>query len=270
MPDRRFVAEALGRIPVRVHQDIVLNSSILMDPGELVIVLPGQTRYEQTGGGTTTSTERRIRFTPEIAGHRIGESLPEWEIPCLIGRKAVPKGEFFFPFTDTQQIREEMARVMPMYQGIERLKKEGDSIQWGGPYLFKDGDFANMREGRGLFSPLFPPREEAPEGGLCLSTRRGNQFNSMTFGREDRLMGSGRRNAIFISPEDAERLNLTEGERVVVRSEVGAMIGVVQIAPLKNGTAQAYWPEANVLIGQRDDPVSGEPDYNTSVTIERG
>jgi predicted molibdopterin-dependent oxidoreductase YjgC len=206
MPDRKFVASALAQAPVRIHQDIVLNSSMLIDPEELVILLPAQTRYEQRTGGTTTSTERRIRFTPEIPGHRIGETCPEWEIPCLIGRKAMPNGDRLFPYEDTQSIREEMSRVMPMYQGVEKLTKEGDSLQWGGPYLFKGGNFSNMPEGRALFSALAPPDRRVPEGRFYLATRRGKQFNSMTFSSADRLMGSKTREAIFISPEDAERL----------------------------------------------------------------
>lgn len=269
MPDRRFVAEALARISVRVHQDIVLNSSMLIDAEELVVVLPAQTRYEQRGGGTTTSTERRIRFTPEIPGHKVGESLPEWEIPSLIGRRAMPNGDLLFPFKDTQTIREEMSRVMPLYQGIEKLKQEGDSLQWGGPYLFKGGHFSNMPEGRALFSVLTPPDRRASEGHFHLSTRRGKQFNSMTFGSVDRLMGSNRRDAIFISPEDAERLGLDHGDRVIVRSQAGGMTGTIQIAPVKPGTLQAYWPEANVLIRHHTSPVSGEPDYNTEVAIEK-
>src|SRR3990167_9369205 len=32
MPDRRFVASALAQVEVRIHQDIVLNSSMLIDP----------------------------------------------------------------------------------------------------------------------------------------------------------------------------------------------------------------------------------------------
>ncbi len=269
MPDRRFVSDALMQVPVRVHQDIVLNSSMLIDPSELVVLLPAQTRYEQRTGGTTTSTERRIRFTPEIPGHRIGEARPEWEIPCLIGRQAMPNGELLFPYDDTQSIREEMSRVMPMYQGIEKLTKEGDSLQWGGPYLFKGGHFANMPEGRALFSALEPPDRRASEGRFYLTTRRGKQFNSMTFGSSDRLMGSKSREAVFISPEDAERLGLDDGAPVLVRSETGEMNGVIQIAPVKSGTLQAYWPEANVLIGRRTDPLSGEPDYNTEVRIEK-
>jgi molybdopterin-dependent oxidoreductase alpha subunit len=162
IPDRRFVAEALQKVPVRIHQDIFLNSSMLLDPEEIVLILPSQTRYEQRSGGTSTSTERRIRFTPEIPGHPIGESLPEWEIPAIIGRKSMPNGDLLFPFTDTQSIREEMGRVVPIYQGVEKLKQEGDHLQWGGPFLYKNGQFSAMPDGRALFTVLEPPDPTAP------------------------------------------------------------------------------------------------------------
>ena len=268
MPDRKFVAEALTRVPMRVHQDIVLNSSMLMEAEQAVLILPGQTRYEQRGGGTSTSTERRIRFTPEIPGHPIGESRPEWEIPAIIGRKSMPNGELLFPFQDTQSIREEMSRVMPIYKGIEKLTQEGDHLQWGGAYLYKDG-FTSMPGNRARFSALDPPDRRAADGRFSLATRRGKQFNSMTFGTKDQLMNTDRRDIIFISPEDAARLELQDGSRVIVRSKTGEMKGVIKIAPVKSGTLQAYWPEANVLISRRTDPISGEPDYNAEVSLEK-
>jgi anaerobic selenocysteine-containing dehydrogenase len=126
-----------------------------------------------------------------------------------------------------------------------------------------------MPNGRALFSVVNPPDRRAAEGKLYLATRRGQQFNTMTFGTVDRLMGSKSRNTIFISPDDAERLDLEEGERVVVRSRTGEMNGIIQIAPVKSGTLQAYWPEANVLISRRTDPISGEPDYNVEVSLEK-
>ena len=268
MPDPNFVAQALGRVPLRIHQDIVLNTSMLLDADEAVVLLAGQTRYEQRSGGTSTSTERRIRFTPEIPGHRIGETKPEWEIPVLIGRKSMPNGDKLFPFDDTQAIREEMSRVMPMYQGIQKLAKEGDQLQWGGPQLYVEG-FTAMPAGRALFTALEPPDRRPAEGKFYLATRRGKQFNSMTFGTTDRLMGAHRRDIIFISAEDAGRLKLSDGAKVKIRSETGAMDGIIQRAPVKSGTLQAYWPEANVLISRRADPVSGEPDYNAEVWIEK-
>jgi predicted molibdopterin-dependent oxidoreductase YjgC len=129
---------------------------MLLDPRDVVLLLPGQTRYEQRSGGTATNWERRIRFTPEIPGHRIGESLPDWEIPALIGRRAMSNGERLFPFNDTQSIREEMARVMPIYRGIEKLSREGDQLQWGGPHLYRDG-FSNMPNCRARFTVTEPP-----------------------------------------------------------------------------------------------------------------
>jgi len=269
MPDRNFIARALEKIAVRVHQDIVLNTSMLLDAEQAVLILPGQTRYEQRGGGTSTNTERRIRFTPEITGHQIGHSLPEWEIPTIIGRHVMPNGELLFPYENPQSVRDEMSRVMPMYQGIEKLQKEGDHLQWGGPYLHKAGHFTGMPNGRALFSVLNPPDRRASAGKFYLATRRGKQFNSMTFGVTDRFMGAKSRDLIFISPEDAEQLEVTDGTRVVARSNTGEMNAVIQIAPVKSGTLQAYWPEANVLISRRTDPISGEPDYNVEVSIEK-
>ena len=133
MPDRNFIARALEKIAVRVHQDIVLNTSMLLDAEQAVLILPGQTRYEQRGGGTSTNTERRIRFTPEITGHQIGHSLPEWEIPTIIGRHVMPNGELLFPYENPQSIRDEMSRVMPIYQGIENAQKRRRSPPVGRP-----------------------------------------------------------------------------------------------------------------------------------------
>jgi predicted molibdopterin-dependent oxidoreductase YjgC len=154
--NRSFAAEALARVPFRVHQDIVLNSSMILEPHDVVLLLPGQTRYEQRSGGTATSNERRIRFTPEIPGHYIGESLADWEIPALMGRAAMSNGELLFPFAETHGIREEMARVMPIYRGIETLHQEGDQMQWGGPSLYQGG-FFNMPNSKARFTVIEPP-----------------------------------------------------------------------------------------------------------------
>src|SRR5215470_12091245 len=87
LPEPELVHRALGRIKLRIHQDIVTNPTMLVDPADTVVLLPARTRYEQRGGGTETSTERRIIFSPEIPGPRPGEARDEWEIPLLVARK---------------------------------------------------------------------------------------------------------------------------------------------------------------------------------------
>lgn len=270
MPEPGWVAEAFGRIGVRVHQDINLNTSALLEPGELVVVLPAQTRYEQRGGGTSTSTERRIRFSPEIEGHPyVGETRPEWEIPALVAAAARPELRSALVFESSQAIRDEMGRVMPVYAGIENLRKEGDWLQWGGPTLCADGRFPNMPDERARFAPMVPPVVERPEGTYFLTNRRGKQFNSMVFADEDTLQGGTGRHDVFMSAADAGREGLADGAAVRLHNEHGEMRGVVRITEMKEGHLQAYWPEANVLIGRRYDPVSKEPDYNAIVRLER-
>jgi predicted molibdopterin-dependent oxidoreductase YjgC len=158
--DDHVIATALGKVPVRAHQSIALDRSMLLEPAETVVLLPAQTLYEQGGGGTMTSIERRIRFTPEIPGHEVGECLPDWEIAALIGRRSMPNGDKLFSFKASQAIREEMSRVMPIYQGIAKLTREGDQLQWGGPRLYADG-FTAMPLNRALFSAVEPPELES-------------------------------------------------------------------------------------------------------------
>ena len=89
MPD--LVNHALGKIKLRVHQDIVANPTMFVEPADTVVLLPSRTRYEQRGGGTETSTERRIIFSPEIPGPRPGDNRDEWEIPVMVARKFNPE-----------------------------------------------------------------------------------------------------------------------------------------------------------------------------------
>jgi predicted molibdopterin-dependent oxidoreductase YjgC len=59
LPDAQKCRRALTRPHLRVHQDIVLSSSMLVEGDGDVVILPATTRYESVGGGTETSTERQ-------------------------------------------------------------------------------------------------------------------------------------------------------------------------------------------------------------------
>jgi molybdopterin-dependent oxidoreductase alpha subunit len=267
MPDPAHARRALEMVGLRIHQDIVLNDSTLLDAREAVIVLPAETRYEQRSGGTSTSTERRIRFTPEIPGPRIAEAKPEWEIPALIGRRLAPDQPALFSHRDTAEIRREMAGVMPLYAGIDKLAKEGDSVQWGGAQLGTDG-FPAMPDGRARFSVCAIPRVDVPAGKLVLTTRRGKQFNSMSYGQSDPLTAGARRQTILMSAEDMVRLGIDAGGPVRVRSDAGVMDAVAEAGPCRPNHVQVFWPECNPLLARKYDPASGEPEYATAVSVE--
>jgi molybdopterin-dependent oxidoreductase alpha subunit len=270
LPDPAWVADAYAKVRVRIHQDIVFNTSTVLEPGECVLVLPAQTRYEQRGGGTSTSTERRIRFSPEIPGHPVvGECRPEWEIPCQLAVAAFPELSGALGYADAQDIRDEIERAVPMYRGIGGLRKAGDSVQWGGPLLCET-TFPNLPDGRARFvTHATLPEVAVPPGHFYLTTRRGKQFNSIVIKGHDPVHGGYLRTDVLIHPEDLAGLGLADGERAQLVSEVGAMEVRLRASDIRRGVLQAYWPECNVVIGRRIDPRSEEPDYNAPVRVER-
>ncbi|MBI4402373.1 MAG: hypothetical protein HY581_12170 [Nitrospirae bacterium] len=238
---------------------------MLEDPADLVVLLPSRTRYEQRGGGTETSTERRIIYSPEIPGPRPGEARDEWEIPVLVAGQLDPeRAARAFPWRDTHDIREEIERVCPTYKGIASLRKKGDNVQYGGPRLLADR--FGTPDGKGRFTPIDLPEETVPGGQYLLTTRRGKQFNSMIGAEVDPLIGAAR-DSVLMAAEDAVRLKLEAGDTVILRNELGEYRGRVVIDRVKPGSVQVYWPEANAVIpAGRLDP-SGVPDYNATVEV---
>ena len=270
-PDR--VRHAVRNIGLRIHQDIVLSSNMLVEPEDTVLLLPSRTRYEQRAGGTETSTERRVIYSPEIAGPRPGEApgrtpgetKDEWEIPILVARHADPeRAARIFPWRDTQAIRDEIDRVCPTYKGIANLRKKGDQFQYGGPRLLADRFLTP--DGKGHFSAIDLPGARIPEGYFLLGTRRGKQFNSMVQAELDPLTGASR-DAIFMSAADAQRLNLADGDPVLLRNDRGEFQGRVKIERIKPGCLLGHWPEVNVLIPAGCLDPSGVPDYNAIVEV---
>ena len=99
-----------------------------------MLLLPVATRYEQEGGGTETTTERRIIFSPEIP-RRVGEARTEWRLFADVANRVRPELRHAFSWPDNQALRAEIADVVPAYRGIETLATTGDQVQWGGRHL---------------------------------------------------------------------------------------------------------------------------------------
>ena len=273
LPEPDFVRAALACVPLRVHQDIVLSPQMFVEPREAVLLLPARTRYEQTGGGTETTTERRILFSPEIPGPRIGEAKNEWEIPMLLAERARPDAAALIHFDDAQAVRHEIARAVPAYDGIQHLRQTGDQVQWGGARLCETKNAKgqgtpafNTADGRAQFSVLEVVTQNAADK-LRLSTRRGKQFNSMVQRARDPLNGS-QRDDVLMNADDARQLGLKDGDAVRLHNELGELRGRCRLAPIAPGNVQVHWPEGNALLKRGlCDPECGIPDFNAFVEI---
>ncbi len=82
-----------------------------------------QSRFEMSGGGTYTSLVGRVRFSPEIRGHQIGSSRPDWWVASQLltrlegGDRAHEDGD---------AVRRSLAQLRPRYAGTADLFEAGE------------------------------------------------------------------------------------------------------------------------------------------------
>ena len=253
MPDPEGIDKALSQIPLRVHMDICLSSQMFTETADTIILLPAITRYEMPGGCTETSTERRVIFSPEIPGPRIGEARAEWDVLGELAERVRPELKGKVRFDNTAQIREEIARVIPFYDKIAQLKQKGDQFQYGGEMLCKDYQFPTP-SGKAHFKATQLPAFALTEDEFMVVTRRGKQFNGMVHEDKDSLNKLSRQ-AIMINSEDALRQGFKEGDQVVISNEFGKLEGRLVFMDQAKQCLQVFWPEANVLL----DPHARSP-----------
>ncbi len=113
---------------LRIHQGMVLTPAMLVEPAAELLLLPAQSRFESEGGTTSTSADRRVRFSPAILGHPVGDARPDWH-------PAVQVGELLgiAPLADADALR--AAVDLPSYARLRELPSQARSFQWGGPFL---------------------------------------------------------------------------------------------------------------------------------------
>jgi molybdopterin-dependent oxidoreductase alpha subunit len=282
LPEPEHVRQALANVPMRVHQDIILTDQMFIEAKEDVILLPAKTRYEQDDGGTETTTERRIAFSPEIP-RQVAEARTEWKILRELAAAVYPDRAHLLGCETGWKMREEIARVVPFYEGIQDLKETGDAVQYGGPHLCADGKFPTP-DGKAHFKAVRLPDVQKAEvqnpkskiqnqgqangREFVVSTRRGKQFNSLIYAEVDPINGAPR-DAVLMNEEDAGKLDLMHEDRIVLSNDLGKYEGRVFLAPIAPGNLQIHWPEGNVLVRKGVTDAAGVPDYNARVTIQK-
>jgi molybdopterin-dependent oxidoreductase alpha subunit len=188
LPEPDYVACAMANVPLRVHQDIILTDQMFIEPKEAVLLLPGKTRYEQEGGGIETTTERRVIFSPEIPRpqDQIGQAKAEWKILRELAAAVYPDREPLLGCQSAQAIRDEIVRIVPIYEGAQNLKATGDAVQYGGPHLCADGHFPTA-DSKGHFRVVSLPQSPVK---VCRGAEDGGP-RTVGGGREAEGRGQG-------------------------------------------------------------------------------
>jgi len=263
-PDINYVRKAFENLDFLVVQDIFLSETAEMAD----VVLPAASFAERDG--TVTNTERRVQLSRK-AIKPIGDSRSDWEIICDLSTRM----GYEMKYDSASEIMDEINEVTPIYGGMSYDRLEGDGLQWpcpdkdhpGTKFLHK-GKFS-----RGLghmhaieFKPPFEmPDEEYPF--LLTTGRMLYHFHTGTVSRRsaglDELHPEGK---IEISPEDAVKLGIADGDMVEVESRRGKVVVKVWVTDRSpEGTVFMTFhfreSAANLLTVSALDPTAKIPEY---------
>ena len=260
-PDRAFASRAMEAIDFKLFLTTTLNMGHVHGLGEgEVLILPVTARDEEWEPTTQESMFNFVRLS-DGGIRRLDNVRPESWILGELGQRLMPHSPIQFKaFSAHSRVRDAIAAIVP---GLEELadidvaKREFHiknrllhSPQFGTP------------DGRAHFvvTPIPPP----PPRQLTLATMRSEgQFNTIIYEEKDSYRGNAGRYAVFLNRDDMAAFGLDEGQPVTVASDVGKMVGVATAFDLPRGSAMAYYPEANVLVGTEVDPRSKTPAFKS-------
>jgi formate dehydrogenase major subunit len=275
-PNRHATRRAFESLELVVVQDLFLNETA-REWG--TVFLPAASPFEKDG--TFMNAERRIQRVRNVL-EAAGESKADWEIPCEVAR-AMGKGQFF-DFKSAEEIWNEVRQVWRKGQGITYDGIEDVGIQWPCPSEDHPGTQVLHSEAFtvGPHTPLrriaFTPTAETvnEEFPLLLMTGRTlYQFNAGTMTMRTPNVRLRPEDLLDVSPEDALRLELADGQRVRLRSRYGQTTLPVRIThAVKPGElfTSFHTVEAslNFVTGPFRDRQVDTPEYKvTAVRIEK-
>ncbi len=271
-PDINSTIKAFENLEFMVVQDIFFTETAALAD----VVLPAACFAEKDG--TFTNTERRIQRIRK-AVNPPGEARDDmWIIMELSNRLG-----YRMRYNTPEDVFKEITKAWPQIAGITYARLENKGIQWpcpskrhhGTKYLFKDG----FPVGRARFSVVrYIPSAEIPDDDypFILSTgRQLFQYHTGTMTRKNPAIEFiASQPYVEINPDDAKRLNISDGQMIKVSSRRGSIIIAARITK-RPMLGMVFIPfhyreaAANILTNTVSDPVCRIPELKVcAVRIE--
>lgn len=241
------------------------------------VILPGLSFAEKTG--TFTNTERRVQMVRQAVVPAPG-LRPETEVLAdLMNRMGYPQ-----PVLTPAEIMDEIASVTPSFGGISHARLEaGESLQWPCPTPESKGTpilhIGSFTRGLGRFHPAeYRPSAEMPDADypfILMTGRMLYHYNNGTMTlRAPGLATISGTSYIELNVEDAERLGVADGDRVVVSSRRGRIETTAQVGT-RVSPGETWMPfhfadsEVNRLTNAALDEYARIPEYKVcAVQVE--
>lgn len=264
-PDRTWAGDALSKIPFKVTMSTKLNEGHVHGRGGTMLVLPVLARDEEHQATTQESMFNFVRLSEGGTPAFAGEMRSEVDIISEFAERVLPPDRFDWSALRSHgHLREQMAKVVPGYARVARMKGPNDEFQIDGR-TFHSPQFATSTGRAAFHVTQVRPLELAPGEFRLMTLRSEGQFNTVVYEEEDLYRGNTHRKVVMMAGKDASTLGLGEGAPVVVETVSGSLTVSAAIVDIAPGNIAMYYPEANVLIPHGVDPQSGTPAFKSVV-----
>ena len=245
-------------------------------------MLPGTASWCESEG-TVTNSERRVQRVRKAVDPPGDARDDTWILAELARRLGFDWGH-----PSAEEVWDECRSLSPMHRGMSYARLDAHrGLQW--PCYDEDDPGSLFLHGRlwadPVEGPLAPfsvvearPPAEALDDDYPIRLTTGRRLESFNTGAQSGRYRSPlhRGEALELSPEDVERLRLSEGEVVRVASRRGSVEAPVRIdASLRAGLAfmSFHFPEqvdVNVLTIDATDPKSGTAEFKAAaIRVEK-
>jgi anaerobic selenocysteine-containing dehydrogenase len=178
----------------------------------------------------------------------------------------------FAPFLKHKNIRLAISEIVPGFEKLAEIDQSKQEFHIAGRKI--DEPKFKTANGKAHFRvprlTNWTERLWERKDLVLTSVRSEGQFNTIVYDEADRYRNQTHRNVLFMSKQDLRLKGMQAGELVDVESDVGKMTGlVIAEFDIKPGNVMTYFPEANVLVPQGNDPRSKTPSFK-SVRVSVG
>jgi formate dehydrogenase alpha subunit len=274
-PDLGHVEDALKKLELLAAVDIFPTETSKLAH----VVLPAACYAEKDG--TFTNTDRAVRLLRKAVDPP-GEALPDWKIACELAKRLGAKG---FDFSSPAEVMDEMAKLAPIYGGIDHGRIDRELIRWPCPSKDHKGTrilhAQKFTKGLGSFAPVHhsPPAEVPSEEYPFILTTGRNLFQYHTgtmTRRSPKLEREAPEPYAEINRGDARTLGISEDDRIMVSSRRGSITLKARVTE-RIVAGSIFIPfhyaeaAANKLTNAALDPASNIPELKVcAARVEKG
>jgi predicted molibdopterin-dependent oxidoreductase YjgC len=274
--DRHRAESLLAKLDHLVVQDLTMTQTARMAH----VVFPAAAGWCESEG-TVTSSERRVQRVRKAVEPPAG-ARDDIAIVCDLARHlGHDLGQ-----PSAEELWNEVRRLSPMHAGMSYARLESENgLRWPCYDEQHPGErflHARLWENpvRGPRAPFFAVEQEPPVDELTsefpLRLTTGRRLDSFNTGAQSGAYSSPllRGESIDLSPDDAYRLGIADGQRVRVTSRRGAVEVAARVDDtLRSGLAFMTFHfdvPTNVLTIEANDPMSGTAEFKASaIRVEK-